>query len=222
MPNKEQYINLYFTKDDKEVLTWANMIRENNLKLGTWIQGILVAEIKNEDLDIGSIQSPNPSQITLKRNSNPFGDDTNSKKNITKTGWNIRGENKELIAGSVLSIKVTRPIVQEALNNLKEKHKFVGAYIKAIIRKKLKESTSNQIRLPKITDVLDLFCLTENKITPPNTHKKATQNTQETQNMQKKLQQHPQQGRGEEISNQDQPQKSRNPLLIYIDKTGQQ
>ena len=44
MQKTVQYLYLYFTKDDSDLLAWANMIKENNLGLSTWIQGILVAE----------------------------------------------------------------------------------------------------------------------------------------------------------------------------------
>ena len=93
LQQKKQYINLYFTKDDKEILAWANLIRENELSLSTWIQGILVAESIGADLDIGSIGPPISEPLLPQTKPSLFGDDTITEKHPPNTtGWNIRGK----------------------------------------------------------------------------------------------------------------------------------
>lgn len=163
MQTKKQYINLYFTTDDKEILAWANMIRESNFHLSTWIQAILVAEIAGEDLNIGAIYTPPYEPPYPLPNSNLLGDDTHLQKASSKSGWNVRGQNGKLKEGSILSIKVTRPIVQDAICIAKKTHNHLGAYIKTLIRKKLKNNPAKINLLPNKTDVFDLFVLCEGK-----------------------------------------------------------
>ena len=124
MQKTVQYLYLYFTKDDSDLLAWANMIKENNLGLSTWIQGILVAEAAKEKLYIGAVHIPTP-QETVKRDNtqNLWGDDTESENHKILPGWHVRGQNRSLIAGSVLPVKITRPLAQEALFELKKRHK---------------------------------------------------------------------------------------------------
>lgn len=164
LQQKKQYINLYFTKDDKEILAWANLIRENGLSLSTWIQGILVAESIGTDLDIGSIGPPISKPLLAQTKPSLFGDDTITEKTPpNSTGWNIRGKKGELKIGSILTIKVTRPIVQDVILNVKKIHPHLGIYIKFIIRRKLKCSLSTSNRLPNPTDLIDIFIISEEK-----------------------------------------------------------
>lgn len=165
MQKTVQYLYLYFTKDDSDLLAWANMIKENNLGLSTWIQGILVAEAAKEKLYIGAVHIPTP-QETVKRDNtqNLWGDDTESKNHKILPGWHVRGQNRSLIAGSVLPVKITRPLAQEALFELKKRHKRIAAYVKAIIRQNLEILPSGPNLAPNKTTVIDVFALCEGKI----------------------------------------------------------
>ena len=165
MQKTVQYLYLYFTKDDSDLLAWANMIKENNLGLSTWIQGILVAEAAKEKLYIGAVHIPTP-QETVKRDNtqNLWGDDTESENHKILPGWHVRGQNRSLIAGSVLPVKITRPLAQEALFELKKRHKRIAAYVKAIIRQNLEILPSGPNLAPNKTTVIDVFALYEGKI----------------------------------------------------------
>lgn len=140
------------------------MIRRNNLSLTTWLQAILVANLANEDIDIGYAcvtagKNPSPQQ----QRSNLFGDDTKARSSV-RPGWNVRGENGELKEGSVLTIRVTRPIALDAIFETKKRHKNLGAYIKALIRKMLKNNPSDADRVPNKAEAIDVFSICEGKI----------------------------------------------------------
>lgn len=164
MQKTVQYLYLYFTKNDQDLLAWANMIKENNLGLSTWIQAILVSEAAKEKLDIGSVHVPSVLE-PVKTTAAPslWGDDTDKESKIVP-GWHVRGENKKLIAGTVLPVKITRPLAQEALFELKKRHKKIAAYIKAIIRQNLKILPSGPNIPPNKNTAIDLFALCEGKI----------------------------------------------------------
>jgi len=225
MPTEVQYINIYFTKEDKEILAWANMIRENNLNLSTWIQAILVAENAGCELDIGTISTPvktNPTVIQQSPKPSLFGDDTISEKKKKKTGWNIRGENGKLKEGSVLSIKVTRQEVQDAMYATKRKHKRLGTYIKALIRKKLRSNPSETDRLPDKADAADAFALyaskqrnVQNSTTKKNNTLPKQEPPQQKQTYHKEEQKTSIQKKKPEEKQQEEPKK-KNPLLNYI------
>jgi len=235
MQSEIQYINIYFTKEDKEILAWANMIRENNLNLSTWIQAILVAENAGFELDIGTISIPVKAEsATIQQSPKPslFGDDTILEKKKQKTGWNIRGENGKLKEGSVLSIKVTRQEVQDAMFVTKRKHKRLGTYIKALIRKKLRSSSSKTNRLPDKANASDVFALYASKqknVQSSTSKKNKTFSKQELTQQKSQPQTGPQQKHArykeeqkafpqekKSEEKQHEEHKKKNPLLNYI------
>lgn len=234
--SKVQYIYLYFNKNDQDILAWTNMIKESGQSLNTWVQGILVAEVAREDLSIGAVFIPPQTQTlhltTPRQTSNLFGDDTTTLKEEERiTGWNVRGENGKLKNGSILSIKVTRPIVQVAMEEAKRNHKRLGSYIKAIIRKKMTILSVGPNQPPNQADAMDVFFLCEGKIRrkfPDNRTQKPSQQKPKpqqqreegraTENNQNKPTPKPQQTKPQEKPIPSEPkQKKKNPLLNYID-----
>lgn len=228
--SNEQYLYLYFSKNDQDVLAWANMIRESGLSLNTWIQGILVADATKEELKIGAVFVPNAPQTDTTKTSNPmtslFGDDTTKpRKTKPSVGWDIRGENGTLKSGSILSIKITRPAARAAIDETKKNHKRLGPYIKALIRKNMTTLCAGPNKPPNQADVLDIFALCESKLrrTPPdkrplkaNQHQPQRGKRKEESNTPPKLAPLPVQPRPLKSPNQA-PQKTKSPLLKYID-----
>lgn len=165
MQKTVQYLYLYFTKDDQDLLAWANMIKENNLSLSTWIQAILVSEAAKEKLDIGAVHIPSAME-PVKMTTAPklWGDDTENERPKIVPGWHIRGENGKLVAGTVLPVKITRSLAQEALSELKKGHRKIAAYVKAIIRRDLEILPAGPDLPPNKNTAIDLFALCEDKI----------------------------------------------------------
>ena len=165
MQKTVQYLYLYFTKDDQDLLAWANMIKENNLGLSTWIQAILVSEAAKEKLDIGAVHIPSAME-PIKMTTTPklWGDDTKNERTKIVPGWHIRGENGKLVAGTVLPVKITRSLAQEALSELKKRHRKIAAYVKAIIRRDLEILPAGPDLPPNKNTAIDLFALCEDKI----------------------------------------------------------
>ena len=240
MEKKAQYLYIYFTKDDQDVLAWANMIRNNNLNLSTWIQAVLVAENSRAKLDIGAVCPPTqyPSKPPKPTNSSLFGDDSTGQNKAKSPGWNVRGENGMLIPGSILPIKVMRNSAQAVVNDMKRQHKRMGAYTKAVIRKNLELLPNGPDRIPRKTDALDTLALYDGRSRngsdsfqrrdkkPGNEQKTRNQTTPDTNKNQRREEKKPQPKPNQESASKQSPQnkppqhnkqeKRGNPLLAQI------
>lgn len=157
---QRNYISVCFSKNDKELIAWANMLRENNQSIGTWVQALLIAEDLNIELDAGSVsknQERKSAQLSLLYGTS---DETT---NGQKTGWQIRGPQGEIIEGSILSIQITRPATSALLQKLRRNHKRVGPYIKAVLRKRIEVTETEPNRPPDKTILRDFFALNEHR-----------------------------------------------------------
>ena len=93
-----------------------------------------------------------------------WGDDTENERTKIVPGWHIRGENGKLVAGTVLPVKITRSLAQEAFSELKKRHRKIAAYVKAIIRRDLEILPAGPDLPPNKNTAIDLFALCEDKI----------------------------------------------------------
>lgn len=163
--SKPQYINICFLDRDKELIAWANMIRENGQSINTWVQAILLAEAVGENLDAGAVFIPKSKPKASSVSAAMFGDDRSSAeaKEKKSSGWQIRGENGEIVAGSIISIRVTRPVMTALLDSLSQSHKRIGPYAKAVVRRKIRKLGSGPDVPPDESQAQDIFALYEDR-----------------------------------------------------------
>lgn len=163
--SKSQYINICFSDRDKELITWANMIRDDGQSVNTWIQAVLLAEAVGEPLDAGAVYIPKSRPKAASAGSLMFGDDRKSAQSgeEKRSGWQIRGENGEIIAGSIISIRVTRPVIVSLIDSLLQSHRRLGPYAKAVLRKKIRKLDSGTNVPPDESQVQDIFALYEDR-----------------------------------------------------------
>lgn len=163
--SKSQYINICFSDKDKELIAWANMIREDNQSVNTWVQAVLLADAVGEPLDVGSVYVPRARGKAASAGIMMFGDDRKSSKTRDKTtsGWQVRGENGEIVAGSIISIRVTRPVMTALLENLHRSHKRIGPYAKAVLRKRIRKLDAGPNIPPDESQIQDIFALYEDR-----------------------------------------------------------
>lgn len=165
--SKAQYINICFSDRDKELIAWANMIREDGQSVNSWVQAILLAEAVGADIDAGAVYVPKNRVKPAPRGSVMFGDDRKpaKPKNKTASGWQVRGDNGEIVAGSIISIRVTRPVILGLLDNLRQSRSRIGPYAKAILRKRVRKLDAGPNIIPDDTQVQDMFALYEDRYT---------------------------------------------------------
>ena len=176
---KSQYINICFSEKDKELIAWANMVREDGQSINTWIQAVLLAEAVGENLDAGAVYVPKDKRRPP--SSNVFGDyrqPSNTKKKPV-SGWQIRGADGEFVAGSIISVRVTRPVMVGLIDSLHHSHKRIGPYAKAILRRKIRKLDSGPNIPPDESQIQDIFALADAhqqpKSKPPTKHRNASQ-----------------------------------------------
>jgi len=170
-----KYISICFSQNDRELIAWVNMLRAEKQSVSAWVQALLLAEDVGVDIDAGAVYVPeiNPAvRLNIKpipAKSVMFGDDTEPKqtKPAIKFGWQIRGEAGEITAGSILSIRVTRPVIIALIDALKQTHKRLGPYIKAVIRKKIRTLDRGPNIAPDESQIRDIFALYESRYVSP-------------------------------------------------------
>lgn len=188
------------------------MLITNNFNPATWIQAVLLSEIAGQTIDAGGIyyqptKRINPSQ-TL------FGDDTIPNQKPTQYGWEIRSPNGFYIPGSIVTIRITRPIVEYALSTTLIGKRRTSPYIKAILRKHIRKLSHLPNEPPKDDHIEDIFITYEQYF------------KEFTKTIAKKPKSKPPLKSSTQITSpptapsttpQEQPTKQRNPLLSFID-----
>lgn len=155
-----QTININFTKNDRDLLAWVNMLRDKKLSPATWIQAILLSEALGLDIDAGGVWV---SEINARPRPGPlmFGDDRAS----NNANSNSSSPNKVFGPGNRLVIRVTRPIMLALLRDTAKKRSKIGPYTKAVLRKHIRKLPSAPNQPPQDSQIQDIFALYEDKFT---------------------------------------------------------
>lgn len=140
--SKRINIGIYIGSDDSDIAAWFNLLRENNLNRSKWVRGLLFANALHEPLDIGTIvmQQPQKEHTSDKTGGLLFGigNSQSQEKHKHAYGWHIRGENKEFIRGSVITVSLNKELVEPLFEQIRNSGFQVATFLKAIIRENLK------------------------------------------------------------------------------------
>lgn len=163
MPDSKS-IGIALTKQDKDLVVWLNMLRQEGMHPRTWIQAVLLAEQAGVSLDAGGVYLPSKVPRQPRSASPPmFGDDTAGASPFSPRaqtpGWDKRGENGAFVVGSILTIRISRPVMLRVLSNLAGRHKKLSSYIKAILRKHIRHLARGPNEPPDPDDIRDIFVL---------------------------------------------------------------
>lgn len=160
MAKKKLSVGISLMENDKDIIAWLNMMREENQKVRTWVQAILLAELAGIPLDAGGVYVPPKAKPKAKSSNILFGDDTTaSKPKVKKASWEVKGDSGEFVVGSMLVIVISRPVILEALERANRSK--TSTYIKAVLRKHIRKLDAPPNEPPEDVNVEDLFVLYE-------------------------------------------------------------
>lgn len=164
-------INICFTKKDKDLIAWVNMLIREGLSPASWVQAILLSEVLGLGIDAGGVYVPTSDKGRSARpqSSMPmFGDDTVDEPVVEKddgpSRWEKKGDADEYRVGTILSIRVTRGVMSDVLDKLKLHRKRISPYAKAVLRKHIRKLSSGPDQPPAASQIQDLFVLYEDAL----------------------------------------------------------
>ena len=133
MPKKNIVVSL--TDSDKDIISWLNLLNTHHQSPFMWIDAMLIAEKKGQELFAGDVLVAEPAR---RKKINGFdlemfgGSFSSSEKQ--KPSRTIRGINNEYIPGSQLVHQTKRPIVIDYVEELKRRGMKLSPYLKNMIR----------------------------------------------------------------------------------------
>lgn len=209
-------IGILITKKDKEIADWLNMLLKEEMNPRTWVQALLLTEIVGKPIDAGGVYIPQNVKPSSHNGTLMFGDDTEDDEMLSTTnqgrGRNCRGPNGEFVIGSVFTIRITRPIMLNAIEYLKDRNKKIAPYIKFSIRQQLRILPQGPNQPPNERDIQDIFIIYEDFFSK----KKRKPQNKEAIAEKQLLTSKPKPVEITQLHQAGKPEKKKNPLLNYI------
>jgi len=225
---EQKVLNVVLTKRDSDLAAWLNMLKREGLSPRTWIQAILLADAVGEPIDAGGVctkKQPAHPPLRPSRHQHEtilFGDDS-EEDGQEGGGPPLSTEAFHFQPGQTVVITISRPVIQGLIQDLEDRGKLLSPYVKAVLRKHIRQLKSGPDEPPGTEHIEDLFVLHEERFvkapttrTHKSSRKKRNPSEREDTGPKKKTS-HIVPAEQQPPSNPQTSPRKKNPLLDYID-----